>query len=485
MRQVWDAKDWRSMAHEDRMRSAVSKAAIPLICLGLLGIAGCTPKAFNTLAPLYRILNETHSVDHCVTASTLEKNQAVAIHGYVDEGIMGFVYSIQQPGTFALKRYYKRTSTYHDHDLRLGDFSADPTSQGYKYEGIIGYAYGIQVPWTKPLYRLYKSSPYYDHLFTMDEAERSMAIHELGYVDDGVVAYVWPVGFTPYHQHGVPRNYDGEVIFVGNDKMTVGVDTRYGGSITYVIDNVTDSARNLVDRNDTGRYIQLALYDHPPKNTTYNPVQGGDTCNNPTGSIAFSSAGSEIYVRSNPLHWSYYGSCLKKSDVTFETWVSVPGDYVRVRHAITYYGSGPLGSTNRQEMPAVYAIEALSRQLIYDGTDPWCNKPPTEHHQTHWHKTFTPTEGWSALADSNGVGILVYNPQVPGDPIQNTVRTVFTDFGANPAPTHFMASLRSFGFGASGDKVEFEVLLIPGDVIRARQTIYDLFKPDVVHCPDE
>ena len=70
------------------------------VCLSSLGLASCTPKAFQTLVPLYRILHEGYSVDHCVTAGPAERDHAVANDGYVDEGVMGFVYSVQQPGTF-------------------------------------------------------------------------------------------------------------------------------------------------------------------------------------------------------------------------------------------------------------------------------------------------------------------------------------------------------------------------------------------------
>lgn len=455
------------------------KAAILIITYAVC--SACSPQGYTSLAPLHRLYKPSPDFDHFGTTSKIEKDDAVNAYGYIYEGVVGFVYTAQQANTVPLHRLYKGGQT-RDHFLTADNNEKNNAvaMYGYTYEGVVGCAHSTHQPDTVPLYRLYKSSPNYDHFFTVDESEKHKAVKQYGYIYEGVIAYIYPVGFTPAAIHNQPRCYDDEVCFIGNSKITIGVSLNYGGAITYLIDNVSNNKRTLVNTHDVGRLIQIAIYEDPPDSKKYNPVQGGDTCNNPTGFVNYSILSDELYVKCKPLHWYYYGQCNVKSDIVLESWIKLFPDFARVRHKVTHLGTDIHAPTNRQETPAVYAISDLYRQVIYEGSNPWCGKPFAEHNEMNWEKLFTPTERWSALVDDNDIGILVYHPQNQSYPIQNQVKTVFTNM--DTYSTHFMAALLEFGLHGYGDTVEFEYLLIPGNIYNARQTIYKHFRPEGIEC---
>lgn len=57
------------------------------------------------------------------------------VHGYVDEGILGFVYMTQQPGTVPVYRKFGGGDHFYTTNLQEGK------DQGYQDEGVLGYIY--------------------------------------------------------------------------------------------------------------------------------------------------------------------------------------------------------------------------------------------------------------------------------------------------------------------------------------------------------
>lgn len=61
---------------------------------------------------------------------------------------------------------------------------------GYRDDGLAGYVFGIQTPGTVPLYRLLQPASG-DHFYTLSEAERDNAIAAYGYQDEGIACFVY------------------------------------------------------------------------------------------------------------------------------------------------------------------------------------------------------------------------------------------------------------------------------------------------------
>ena len=62
-------------------------------------------------------------------------------------------------------------------------------SYGYQSEGIAGYAFGIQVPGSIPLYRSV-SAVNGEHFYTISAEEHHHAVTALGYQDEGIACFV-------------------------------------------------------------------------------------------------------------------------------------------------------------------------------------------------------------------------------------------------------------------------------------------------------
>ena len=61
---------------------------------------------------------------------------------------------------------------------------------GYRGDGLAGYVFAIQIPGTIPLYRLLHPTSG-DHFYTTSEAERDNAITAYGYQDEGIACFVY------------------------------------------------------------------------------------------------------------------------------------------------------------------------------------------------------------------------------------------------------------------------------------------------------
>ncbi len=101
------------------------------------------------------------------------------VHGYVNEGILGFVYVTQQSGTVPVYRKFGGGDHFYTTNLQEGK------DQGYQDEGILGYVYPKQVDKTIPVYRKYNGK---DHFYTTNLQEGK----DQGYQDEGILGYVYP-----------------------------------------------------------------------------------------------------------------------------------------------------------------------------------------------------------------------------------------------------------------------------------------------------
>ena len=211
------------------------------------------------------------------------------------------------------------------------------------------------------------------------------------------------------------------LLILDNGTVKVGVDTLYGGGITYL--SQSGSTTNLINIYDFGREVQQSYYSGPanfvPPSAVqnpnwnpfpWNPIQVGDSFGYRAVVLAYSNSGGTIYVKTRPMQWAlrnYPGDCI------LEQWTRLDGPAVRVHCKLTnnrsdhtqypWYG---------QELPAVYGVGTLCHIFSYTGTAPFTggaltqlpNAPPPNW--TVWRAT----ENWSAMVDSSNFGFGVHNP---------------------------------------------------------------------------
>jgi FG-GAP-like repeat len=229
-------------------------------------------------------------------------------------------------------------------------------------------------------------------------------------------------GMSDQAEIGGPSPLDPALLLtLDNGTIKVGVDTLYGGAITWL--SRSGSQTNLVNDYDHGRQVQQSYYSGPanfhPAGTIqnpnwspfpWNPVQAGDSYDYPSQVLAYSNANGVIYVKTRPKQWAlqnYPAACI------MEQWTRLDGPAVRVHCKLTnnrtdhaqypWYG---------QELPAVYGVGNLCHIFSYTGTAPFTggaltqlpNAPPPNW--TVWRAT----ENWSAMVDSSNFGFGVHNP---------------------------------------------------------------------------
>jgi len=79
--------------------------------------------------------------------------------------------------------FYRCVGTMHH-------YTTDPNCEGLTLEGAMGYIGTAQLPGSTALYRSYNPQNG-DHFFTNSQNEHDNAVNALGFVDEGVVGYVW------------------------------------------------------------------------------------------------------------------------------------------------------------------------------------------------------------------------------------------------------------------------------------------------------
>jgi hypothetical protein len=209
------------------------------------------------------------------------------------------------------------------------------------------------------------------------------------------------------------------LLTLDNGTIKVGLDTLYGGGITYL--SQSGSTTNLINIDDFGREVQQSYYSgpdnfHPPGTIQHpdlnpfpwNPNQAGDAFGNPSEVLAYSNANGVIYVKTRPKQWSLQNY---PSDCIMEQWTLLDGPAVRVHCKLTNQRSDhtrypPYGA----ELPAVYGVGTLCRLFTYTGTAPFTGGALTQQHSTWPPYGWRATENWSAFVDSNNFGVGIHNP---------------------------------------------------------------------------
>ena len=275
---------------------------------------------------------------------------------------------------------------------------------------------------------------------------------------------------------------------VGGVTARIGLNTAWGGSIV----EASVNGVNYVNHHDSGREVQLALYDGSQRYDScagctgdwgWNPVQAGDRYSHGSPVLAKAVTADSIYVKTRPLEWypdNKGGGPTTPvlTDTYFEqTITTVPGYPLafRAHYRLTYFGTDTHAAT-RPEIPAIYVNAGYSTFVYYGGINPWTNDAITKS------ALVLPPAGpfvcapeyWGALVDSDDMGLTVFVPAAYprwAIPVAYQVSDSGDEAGES---TNYFRPLVATSAITAGSVIEGDIYLMPGDYKSARQTIYAL-----------
>ncbi|KPL00928.1 MAG: hypothetical protein AMJ91_02385, partial [candidate division Zixibacteria bacterium SM23_73_3] len=266
-------------------------------------------------------------------------------------------------------------------------------------------------------------------------------------------------------------------VYLDNDTVRVGLNLDWGG----VISEIIYEGVNLVNKHDTGRLLQLSLYDgsdiYPGTDGTdpnwgWNPTQAGDKYNHPSSVLFYSASTDSMYTKTQPLEYNpdNKGGGSDQgvlSDVYFEQWTSLEGQAVKVKWKVTHLGTDHHTITV-ESFPCVYVNRDFCRLFTYEGGNPWSYDSLTEKSVPSSPGStlvFKSTEYWAAFVDGSGMGLTLYST------------THFPDFAALLFPyfagTNTFINLPFFDIAPLGT-VEVTSWLIAGYYQDTRDIIYSI-----------
>jgi hypothetical protein len=204
---------------------------------------------------------------------------------------------------------------------------------------------------------------------------------------------------------------------IQNDRIMVGVDSRYGGAITYLS---FANGENMVNNFDLGRQVQVGLYSGPNPYTEkgkqpnpnwtglgWNPIQAGDVYGNPSDILAFRKEANLLYVKTHPRHFAL-NDVLGESYI--EHWIRLENNVVKVHAKVTLFRSDPTKYEGRQqEMPCIYLNGNYHNIYAYTGNKPFLNDGLTQIRPPIGFGDIHPTEPWMASTDDRGFGVGLFS----------------------------------------------------------------------------
>ncbi len=311
-------------------------------------------------------------------------------------------------------------------------------------------------------------------------------------------------------EHTGIDGYTDSYLYDETEYLKIGVRQDWGGSIVFF--GLTDgsagvNSTNTIDANDTGREVQVAFYDPDramqgcawnascqsfptpcPESITYlgwNPVQGGNRCNNGSGVDAITELSEGgLQLVTTPLFWNpdwESTTCSNdgcddpstsslRSDVEVQQTLRFARTHVvELRTTLTELGGLDHAATY-QEMPTVYTSNGVGgpdlwRLLLSDGTEVSIDTPGNDG---FYYENVTSPDPWVTLQDDAGdygVGILYENGVVDFQGWQNrdlpfnNVRALFS-FGI---PAYGTVNARAYLIIGSFDTIAGEAAAVMAD----------------------
>lgn len=284
------------------------------------------------------------------------------------------------------------------------------------------------------------------------------------------------------------RGFTDDYLWGPNDHVKIGIRRQWGGSVVFFGLAAGAPRTNVIDASDTGREVQMALYDpdrmhqgcahdatcrggpatqcpNSIKFLGWNPVQGGNKCNAGSSVERVSVKDGMIELTVSPLHWNPGWRETSCADTACARAAgSFPASGVRLRQRLRFVADlvaemeleainlgDDAHAPTAQEFPTLYAANGargtpnLNVLLGSDGQRVSIDRPANDG---FFEKIFTSPGGWATLqnaAQDYGVGIYPENRlqrwqgwQKAG--VFNNVRAQF-QFGL---PAHGVVRARSY-----------------------------------------
>jgi len=189
------------------------------VCEGILGYV--SPHAFPGSVAIHRYWHDQKH-DHFYTCNDQEIGAthavgAVGHHGYKYEGVLGYAY-VAQHHLNTVYRYWHEGHKDHFYTANAADIGTTHTGQvgnhGYKCEGVAFHLFSHQHPGLIPVYR-YWLGAHHDHFYTANPQEIGATTagqtgHH-GYVCEGILGYISPTEFfgsIPVYRYWLGANHD-------------------------------------------------------------------------------------------------------------------------------------------------------------------------------------------------------------------------------------------------------------------------------------
>jgi hypothetical protein len=275
-----------------------------------------------------------------------------------------------------------------------------------------------------------------------------------------------PIGRIQPIPHGI--------VFLGDKKtLALGFNMDAGGSIGSLLYN----GRELVDRTDFGRYIQLSFYDgndvygdwnDPSDIFGWNPIQAGDKDWFGAKVLEYRTDNESLYIKAIGKEW---GHSDEDSDVIFETWAWLRAGYFEVHLRGTHTGTDTHALTS-QEFPAAYFATSITHEYSYFGDAPFTGAPIEEVRLVGGPAVcppVVPTENWAAFGTTDGLGLIL---AVAPQPYLTSNWLLCLLAHVTPA-VGYISPLAQFDV-PPGSVREETVYLVPGPIAEGRSIVYDL-----------
>ncbi|GAB3801931.1 hypothetical protein GCM10028819_30160 [Spirosoma humi] len=211
---------------------------------------------------------------------------------------------------------------------------------------------------------------------------------------------------------------------IENGQIRVGVNTNYGGAITYLASLDSHggqvSTTNMVNNSDLGRQTQIALYsgpaDYSSKSTTgwsnlgWDPIQAGDSHGNPSQIVTFEKQENLLYVKTIPKQFALNN---EPGEATIEHWIRLDGNVVKVHAKVVMNRSDKTQyEARQQEFPCAYMNGDYHNMWFYKDSSPYTNGPlhleRIQPPSTTIFGDVHPTEPWMASVNDKGYGVGLY-----------------------------------------------------------------------------
>jgi hypothetical protein len=272
---------------------------------------------------------------------------------------------------------------------------------------------------------------------------------ELPAVPDAPLPGELPLGQT---ESTVVDGYLDEYLYDSAGDFKIGIRLDWGGSVIFF--GVDDgfpgmNGTNTIDANDTGREVQVALYDldlamqncawnascqttlsQCPDSITYlgwNPVQGGNRCNSGSWVANWSASDGELYISTIPLQWNPnwdFQDC-DSSGCDYTILSHLPSDvrlhqtlrFVRPRVVELRYSVQNLAPVDHaatlQEMPTVYTANGQGGPDLWRLFDASLTEIPIDTPSTggdgFYYTNFTSPEPWATMQNETAdYGVAIY-----------------------------------------------------------------------------